>query len=68
MTPQPTLEEFGERPFSFYPPLLGVEHNESLNVHGGPLISNTSSRVATYVIPTNEELMIAQHVRRLLHP
>jgi hypothetical protein len=28
MTPQPTLEEFGERPFSFYPPLLGVEHNE----------------------------------------
>jgi hypothetical protein len=28
MTPQSTLEEFGERPFSFYPPLLGVEHNE----------------------------------------
>jgi hypothetical protein len=28
MTPQPTLEELGERRFSFYPPLLGVDHNE----------------------------------------
>ena len=27
--PEPTLEELGtERAFSFYPPLLGVEHNE----------------------------------------
>jgi hypothetical protein len=25
---QPPLEEFGERPFSFYPPILNVEHNE----------------------------------------
>lgn len=24
----PPLEEFGDRPFSFYPPILGVEHNE----------------------------------------
>lgn len=24
----PPLEEFGERPFSFYPPVLNVEHNE----------------------------------------
>lgn len=24
----PTLDEFGERPFSFYPPILNIEHNE----------------------------------------
>ncbi len=28
MTPQPALDELGGRAFSFYPPLLGVEHNE----------------------------------------
>lgn len=25
---QPPLEEFGDRPFSFYPPILNIEHNE----------------------------------------
>ena len=24
----PPLEQFGQRPFSFYPPILGIEHNE----------------------------------------
>jgi acetate kinase len=31
-----------------------------------PLISRKDSRVAIYVIPTNEELMIAQHTLELL--
>ena len=36
------------------------------NAAGGPRISRPSGRVAAWVIPTNEELMIAQHTRRLL--
>ncbi len=33
-----------------------------------PGISHPSSRVSVWVIPTNEELMIAQHTRKLLTP
>jgi acetate kinase len=33
---------------------------------GGPRLSRPDSRVAAWVIPTNEELMIARHTRRLL--
>lgn len=45
---------------------LGLELEEAANEAGGPRISRTGSRVAAWVIPTNEELMIAQHTRRLL--
>jgi acetate kinase len=45
---------------------LGVELDEVANDAGGPRISRTGGRVAAWVIPTNEELMIAQHTRRLL--
>jgi acetate kinase len=45
---------------------LGVELDEAANDGGGPRISSPVSRVAAWVIPTNEELMIAQHTRRLL--
>ena len=24
----PQLETLGDRPFSFYPPIIGIEHNE----------------------------------------
>ena len=44
---------------------LGVEVDEAANVRGGPRISRTSSRVAAWVIPTNEEAMIALHTRRV---
>jgi acetate kinase len=50
---------------------LGLEFDESANQKGGPKISRSDSRVAAWIIPTNEELMIAQHTRRLLagkHP
>jgi acetate kinase len=45
---------------------LGLELNEEANEKGGPCISRKGSRVTAWVMPTNEELMIAQHIRRLL--
>jgi acetate kinase len=45
---------------------LGVEIDEAANAAGSGCISTAASRVAVYVIPTNEELMIARHTRRLL--
>jgi acetate kinase len=50
---------------------LGVELDEAANAGGGPCISGRGSRCLVWVIPTNEELMIALHTRRLLgssHP
>jgi acetate kinase len=45
---------------------LGVELDSAANAGGGPRISGTASRVAAWVVPTNEELMIARHTRRAL--
>lgn len=45
---------------------LGVELDELANSAGGPRISRAGSQVAAWVIPTNEELMIAQHTQCLL--
>ena len=45
---------------------LGVEIDETANTTGRGCISKGSSRVAVWAIPTNEELMIARHTRRLL--
>jgi acetate kinase len=45
---------------------LGVELDEAANRQGGPRISTKNSRVSAWVIPTNEELMIARHTRRLV--
>ncbi len=45
---------------------LGVALDANANAAGGPRISAPDSRVAAWVIPTNEELMIARHTRRLL--
>jgi acetate kinase len=44
---------------------LGVDLDRAGNDAGGPCISTASSRVAVWVIPTNEELMIARHTRAL---
>jgi acetate kinase len=46
---------------------LGVELDPEANRRGGPCISAPGSRVRAWVIPTNEELMIARHTQRLLH-
>jgi len=44
---------------------LGLEFNRAANEKGGPRISAARSRVTAWVIPTSEELMIAQHTQRL---
>ncbi|MBK8890237.1 MAG: acetate/propionate family kinase [Dechloromonas sp.] len=46
---------------------LGVELDPAANSAGGPRLSMADSRVAAWVLPTNEELMIARHTRRLLN-
>ena len=47
---------------------LGVSLDESGNAGNGPRISTDDSRVSVWVIPTNEELMIAQHTLALVRP
>jgi len=45
---------------------LGVDLDPEANAAGRPRISRGGSRVSAWVIPTNEELMIARHTGRLL--
>jgi len=44
---------------------LGVELDAEANLAGGPRVSTAASKVAAWVIPTNEELMIARHTARV---
>ncbi len=45
---------------------LGVETDDAMNDAGGPRISRAGARVSAWVIPTNEELMIARHTAAML--
>jgi len=45
---------------------LGAKLDSAANTAGQALISDRSSRVAVYVIPTDEELMIARHTLAVL--
>jgi acetate kinase len=45
---------------------LGVELDPAANAATGPRISTPHSKVSAWVIPTNEELMIARHTANLL--
>ncbi|HRD91561.1 MAG TPA: acetate kinase [Accumulibacter sp.] len=45
---------------------LGIDLDPAANERGGPRISRIGSRVSAWVVPTNEELMIARHTRQLL--
>jgi acetate kinase len=45
---------------------LGIAFDEAANAKGGPRISLPGSKVTAWVIPTNENLMVARHTRRLL--
>jgi acetate kinase len=45
---------------------LGVELDAAANARGGPRISVEPSRVRAWVIPTNEEFMIARHTQRVV--
>lgn len=44
---------------------LGVELDDSENTKNSTVISKPNSKVKVFVIPTNEEIMIAQHTLRL---
>ena len=45
---------------------LGVVLDPGANEAHGPRLTAPSSRVTAWVVPTNEELMIARHTRRLM--
>jgi acetate kinase len=45
---------------------LGVELDPDANASGGPCITTAKSRVSAWVIPTNEELVIARHAAKLI--
>jgi len=45
---------------------LGLDLDDVPNVKNGPRVTTTTSPVTAWVVPTNEELMIARHVRRVL--
>jgi acetate kinase len=40
---------------------LGIDLDGEANARRGPRISSTKSKISAWVIPTNEELMIARH-------
>ncbi len=45
---------------------LGVNLNDNANEGNERCISNAESSVTVWIVPTNEELMTAQHTRRIL--
>ncbi|MCI0366703.1 MAG: acetate/propionate family kinase [Phycisphaerales bacterium] len=45
---------------------LGVELDNASNARGGPQINRPNARVTAWVLPTNEELMIARHTVSVL--
>ena len=44
---------------------LGLVMDEAANLRHGPCISKAGSRVSAWVVPTDEEAMIARHVARI---
>ena len=45
---------------------LGLALDDAANLRGGPLVSTASSRVAAWLVATDEELTIARHAQALL--
>ncbi len=45
---------------------LGIDFDAAANTAHASCISHASSRISVWVLPTNEELMIARHTRTLL--
>jgi acetate kinase len=45
---------------------LGVELDQAANATKGPRISTADSKISVWVIPTDEERMIAEHTRALV--
>ena len=70
--PRPLVRAIGENTASIRAGVcqdatwLGLELDEEANASGGPCITRERSGVLAWVIPTNEELMIASHTQRVL--
>jgi acetate kinase len=47
---------------------LGVDADQGANAAGGAMITCAGSRTSAWVIPTDEDLMIALHAWTLLNP
>jgi NAD(P)-dependent dehydrogenase (short-subunit alcohol dehydrogenase family) len=47
---------------------LGIQLDAAANLAGGPRISSADSPVSVWVVPTNEELMIARHTLACTRP
>ncbi|MBN8875896.1 MAG: acetate/propionate family kinase [Rhodospirillales bacterium] len=47
---------------------LGFSIDEAANRNGGPKLTRPDSRLPAYVIPTDEELVIARHTQALVQP
>jgi acetate kinase len=45
---------------------LGITLDEAANAAGGPRISSPDARASAWIVPTDENLMVARHTRRLL--
>ena len=45
---------------------LGLEIDDAANEAGGPRITKADSKISAWVIPTDEDLMIARHTWRLI--
>ena len=45
---------------------LGLEIDEAANKAGGPRITKGDSKTSAWMIPTDEDLMIARHTRRIV--
>ena len=45
---------------------LGLEIDEAANAAGGPRITKGDSKTSAWMIPTDEDLMIARHTWRLV--
>jgi acetate kinase len=46
---------------------LGLQIDKAAN-DGGPRLTTTDSKTSAWVIPTDEDLMIARHMARLVNP
>jgi acetate kinase len=47
---------------------LGIELDDTANARGGPRISRTVSTASAWVVPTDENRMIAQHTQAIVAP
>jgi acetate kinase len=45
---------------------LGIAIDETANQRGGPMLNTTNSQVKVWVVPTDEELMIARHTAAIV--